>query len=219
MIEKRRRPRSADRRVQVLNETLNLIMEQGIVGTTMTRIAEKVGITEPALYRHFRNRKEIMTAALDAAFKQWTDKILFQEVDAAAYLRHLATIIHGDLMNNPNAPRLVFEFICAPPAEELREPLIQYLLLSLRWIEYQLQEGIRQGVFREDIDLEVTAWEGFSLAFTLTFVNLMGLQEMLPEEKALQAVEDVISRISTGNRLAPRIRRKPQHDPRFRRIP
>jgi len=218
MTESRKRPRSADRREQILNETLGLIMHHGLSGATMTRIAHKVGITEPALYRHFRNRKDIMLAALDTAFQRLAESISFQEADAAAYLRRVGVTVHEKIVNNPEITRMLFEFICAPPAEALREPIVQYLLMFIKLIEHHLEEGIKQGIFREDIDLQLTAWESFSLGFTLSFANLMGLQEMLPKEKALRAVENIIDRLSTKKSRA-RQHHKPQHTARPRRMP
>lgn len=206
MIEKRKRPRSADRKEQILTETLDLIMNHGLAGATMTRIAAKVGISEPALYRHFKNRKELMLAALDAAFRRLMTGINFEAEDAATYLRNVSTLVHGEFTSNPQLSRVLFEFICAPPAEELREPIVQYILMLLQLFEYRLGQGVQQGLFREDLDLQLTAWESFSLGFTLSFVSLLGLQEMLPADKARSAIENVIERIS-----APQ---KPKHPPR-----
>jgi len=218
MTGNRKRPRSADRKEQILNETLGLIMHHGLSGATMTRIANKVGITEPALYRHFKNRKDIMLAALDTAFKRLAESISFQEADAAAYLRRVGITVHEEIANNPEITRMLFEFICAPPTEDLREPVVKYLLMFIKLIEYHLEEGIRQGIFREDIDLQLTAWESFSLGFTLSFANLMGLQEMLPKEKALHAVENIIERLST-KKTQVRMHHKPMHAAKPRRSP
>ena len=218
MTVKRKRPRSADRKEQILNGALELIMHHGLSGTTMTRIANKVGITEPALYRHFTNRKEIMLAALDMAFIRLADRISFQEENAAAYLRRVATTVHKEISSNPDLARMLFEFICAPPSEELREPVVKYLLMFLKLLEYHFEEGVRQGTFREDIDLQLTAWESFSLGFTLSFVSLMGLQEMLPQDKALHAIDNVIDRIST-KKTRVRIHHKPSHQAHHRRTP
>ena len=60
-----KRLRSPERKEQVLETTLQLIAEHGVTGTTLTRIASAVGVTTPALYAHFANRKEILLAALD----------------------------------------------------------------------------------------------------------------------------------------------------------
>ena len=47
---------SGDRRRQILNEATSLFAELGVAGTSMRRIAGKCGITEAAIYRHFRSK-------------------------------------------------------------------------------------------------------------------------------------------------------------------
>lgn len=218
MDEKPKRPRSNNRREQILNETINLIMQSGLSGATMIRIAEKVGISQPAIYRHFKNRKEIMLASVNAAFLQLAEGINFEEKDAAAYLRKMSMLVYKEFTRNPGSSRVLFEFICAPPDEELREPVVKYLLMFLKLIEYRLSEGVDQGVFRDDLDLELTTWEGFSLGFTLSFVSLLGLQEMLSEEKAGNAIENMVDRIIAKKKVKP-LRRKPASSLRRRVSP
>ncbi|MEA3288170.1 MAG: TetR/AcrR family transcriptional regulator [Candidatus Marinimicrobia bacterium] len=48
------------RQKQILDASLNLIKEGGIQNLTMKRISQKVGISEQAIYRHFRNKQDIL---------------------------------------------------------------------------------------------------------------------------------------------------------------
>ena len=52
----------ARRREQILDATEALMADHGIQSVTMARIAEAVGLTPGALYRHFRSRGEIVAA-------------------------------------------------------------------------------------------------------------------------------------------------------------
>ena len=49
-----------------MTTTISLLSRYGLTGTTTARIARDVGISEPALYRHFLNKEEIILAALDS---------------------------------------------------------------------------------------------------------------------------------------------------------
>jgi AcrR family transcriptional regulator len=219
MKEKRKRPRSIDRREQILKETLDLIMHNGLSGATMTRIAAKVGITEPALYRHFKNRKDIMVAAMDAAFLRLAEGVAFlEEDDTANYMRRVSATVYEELTTDPQISRVLFEFICASPSEELRERIVEYILVFIKMLEERLQYGVEQGVIRDDLDLQLTAWESFSLGFTLSFVSLMGLQQLLPEDKAQHAIENVIERI-TVPKSSVRAHGKPKFASKRRRLP
>ncbi|MEA3238723.1 MAG: TetR family transcriptional regulator [Candidatus Bipolaricaulota bacterium] len=64
------RKSSPERQQEIVQAVLSLIAEQGIQGVTMARIADRVGITEAALYRHFRGKMEIVAATIDTTFDE-----------------------------------------------------------------------------------------------------------------------------------------------------
>lgn len=53
------------RREQIRQATFNIIANQGIKGLTISAIAEKVGVSEANLYRHFKNKREILAHAVE----------------------------------------------------------------------------------------------------------------------------------------------------------
>lgn len=52
------------RQQQIVDVAIELIAEGGIQQLTMNNIALQIGISEPALYRHFTNKKEILLTIL-----------------------------------------------------------------------------------------------------------------------------------------------------------
>jgi AcrR family transcriptional regulator len=63
-----RRPR--DRRQQILAAAAERFRTSGYHNVGMTEIADSVGITGPALYRHFRGKQDLLAATLGAAADQ-----------------------------------------------------------------------------------------------------------------------------------------------------
>lgn len=49
-----------ERQTQIIQESIKLIAEKGIQGLTIKNISKSIGISEPAIYRHFENKKEII---------------------------------------------------------------------------------------------------------------------------------------------------------------
>ena len=49
-----------DRKSEIINATLELASEYGLAAVSMNQIAEKLGISKPALYKHFESREEII---------------------------------------------------------------------------------------------------------------------------------------------------------------
>lgn len=54
----------SERQREILDAALERIDESGIQELTMKRIAASVGISEPALYRHFASKSEILSAVV-----------------------------------------------------------------------------------------------------------------------------------------------------------
>lgn len=55
-------PAVLSRKEEILDRTFELVQDHGIGGLTVRLIAEKVGVTEGALYRHYRSKEAILVA-------------------------------------------------------------------------------------------------------------------------------------------------------------
>src|SRR5512143_3804964 len=68
---------SADRREQILEIATGLFAQQGFQGTTTKLIAEKSGVTEALIFRHFPSKEELYWAVIE------------RKINCAAPLEHL----------------------------------------------------------------------------------------------------------------------------------
>lgn len=68
-------------RDDVLTHACDLFLEEGVEGFSMRALAERVGVTAPALYRHFDHREELLLAVVDEAYQ--------------AMIRHLQGALEG----------------------------------------------------------------------------------------------------------------------------
>ncbi|MFW6025965.1 MAG: TetR/AcrR family transcriptional regulator [Candidatus Woesearchaeota archaeon] len=64
----RKRLSSKERRNEILEKSLEIIYKKGFYNLTMRNIAEKINISEAALYKHFKNKREIITKLADQFF-------------------------------------------------------------------------------------------------------------------------------------------------------
>lgn len=56
---------SEERKAQIINEAIQIIHENGFPALSIRELAGRVGISEPAIYRHFENKDEIIMGILD----------------------------------------------------------------------------------------------------------------------------------------------------------
>ena len=54
-----------ERQKEIISVSLNIIVNEGIQALTIKNLARNIGISEPAIYRHYENKVQILTAILD----------------------------------------------------------------------------------------------------------------------------------------------------------
>ncbi len=188
-----------ERREQIIDTTINLLSRHGLSGTTIARISQEVGISEPALYRHFGSKGEIILASLERVSSRLLG-LLYSAGEAGSdlvdRLYKMSKALYDFVMNHPEETMVLFEVLSASRDQELKKALQKKFLEFLGIIEALLCEGIQEGAIREDIDVSLTAWMILSLGITLNFASLLELKDILTEEKALIAVEGILKDIS-----------------------
>lgn len=69
-------------REAVVTEALNLLDEVGFDAVSTRRLAKRLGVEQPALYWHFRNKAELLTAMAEAAMEPHATAPLPTQSDA-----------------------------------------------------------------------------------------------------------------------------------------
>lgn len=70
-----------ERQQEIIETALGLINEKGIQGLTIKNLSKRLDITEPAIYRHFENKIQILIALLDL-LKRNTNGIFESELNS-----------------------------------------------------------------------------------------------------------------------------------------
>jgi AcrR family transcriptional regulator len=78
------------RQDQILDRTIELIRESGLAGLTMKKVAERVGFTEPAIYRHFPNKQALLLGVADRLGSLFLGPV--REIDARTDLSPIERI-------------------------------------------------------------------------------------------------------------------------------
>ena len=185
---------TAERREQIIKAAMSLIAEQGLTGASMSRIAGIVGISEPALYRHFGSRREILLAVLDGVSGRLIG-LYSPEGDAVKRLRSTSEAFYNFVMTHPEDARVLLEFVCSSPSEDLRDNVREKMLLIIGMARTVLEEGVRQGTLKKNLDFDTKAWEIFSHGFTLNFASLLGFGDYLTKKKAMSIIDSILGQI------------------------
>ena len=108
---RKRRGEGHTRRDEILQAAKDLFLEQGYDSTTIRRIADRVGISAPALYLYFRDKEALMLALCDQTFAHLMvaiDEIERTVSDPRQRVRRFGEAYVRFGLTHPDEYRLVF---------------------------------------------------------------------------------------------------------------
>ncbi|MEA1980375.1 MAG: TetR/AcrR family transcriptional regulator [candidate division Zixibacteria bacterium] len=95
--------RKIDRKKQIREVATKLFSKCGYDKVTIKEISTEVGITEPALYRHFKSKASIYEAALVSIESQVDFEDLFEELQNSEDLQYILTSLAEHIIKFFNA--------------------------------------------------------------------------------------------------------------------
>lgn len=192
------RKSTEQRRAEIAAAALKIIGEQGVQGATMARIAETVGISGPALYKHYGGRSEILEAAMDLLLQRviaWVDSATCP--NALDRLRELGTRHAATMASDYEgvvAP--LFEFAASGPRSHLSAQLaLRQRAVLQKFIEI-VREGQRQGDIRKDIDIDAVSWRLMGLTWIENVAMLEGMDEFVTGGTSARILEGILREIA-----------------------
>jgi len=66
----------ADTRDRIVEEARDLYLKEGLAGLSMRKVAERVGVSATALYRHFEDKQALLLAVVQTGFDRFTTYLL-----------------------------------------------------------------------------------------------------------------------------------------------
>lgn len=162
----------SERQKEIIDAALALIHEQGIQELTMKRIAAAVGVSEPALYRHFASKAEILSAIvsdMEAARSRALDSSGNGGRGADAALASFFDVHARQFAERPALAAVLFseDVFRNDPGLSARVAVI--ISGTLGAVAREVERGKAAGVFRRDADprnLALMLIGGFRLLVT-----------------------------------------------------
>lgn len=83
-----------ERRDEIIAATLGILAERGMHAWTTAALAERVGVSEAAIFKHFESKDQILTAALRHQARELRSRIQEYEAQGSAWERAEGLIRH-----------------------------------------------------------------------------------------------------------------------------
>jgi AcrR family transcriptional regulator len=145
-----------ERQQEIIETALGLINEKGIQGLTIKNLSKRLGITEPAIYRHFENKIQILIALLDL-LKKNTSGIFESELNsdemAVRKIERLFEKHFKSFAEMPSLTSVVFSEEIFRNEEKLISKISEVIEHNNQTLLAILTEGQRNNEIRNDIEV------------------------------------------------------------------
>ena len=170
----KKRENTEVRQQQIIDAAGRLIFKNGSEHLTVKRIAAEVGISEAAIYRHFKSKKSILSFLLT-----YIEESLLKDISPETAgtepvtLDVIEKIIQNHFSKIGMRKGISFQVIAEIISlgdRKLNKQASQTIAKYISRLKELLTDGVRDGAVRQDIDLEASA--------TLLFALIQGLVNM-----------------------------------------
>lgn len=149
-----------ERQQEIMQAALELISEKGIQGLTTKNLSLKIGISEPALYRHFENKNKILLSILDSLKKnstQFFDSQKHSTENSLVKIEQLFFNHFQSFIKRPVLTSIVFSEDLFRNEPELMSKMKDVIFHNQVILMDIISEGKINGEIRSDIDTRVMA--------------------------------------------------------------
>ena len=146
------------RREQIAEAALALVAEQGVAGLTARNVARAVGVTAPALYRHFPGGKADILASvldlLDAVKSEGLRRAVNDPGSALAKLRRCFDLHISVIERYRALPNLVLSDAIWIDEPQFKTRLLESHQQQQTQVSAIIREGQEAGEIRQDIEAD-----------------------------------------------------------------
>jgi AcrR family transcriptional regulator len=142
----------SDQRARILEKACELYLQDGLPGFSMRKLAKSVGVTAPALYRHYANREAVLVAVVGEAYRlfaQYLYRALVGQTPLERFLMAGEQYMHFAI-DNPRQYEMLFVSPGALGLDVLPEEVEAHACAVGQFWHDRVREVVDAGILRDD---------------------------------------------------------------------
>lgn len=181
-----------ERQKEIVNKSIDIIATKGIQGLTIKNLSKEIHISEPAIYRHFESKTDILMSILNNFEEVSSSMDLELKTGKGSTVKRIEIMFFKIIemfSREPSRISVIFSEEVFKNDEKLKNKIVNIMNMKVKAIEDVLLEGQKKGEIRKDIDNKTLA---LIVAGTLRFmIKQWDLKDqhknLLPDGKKLIA--------------------------------
>ncbi len=177
---------SAIRKDQIIDASRKLVVKYGSEHVTVGKIAKEVGISEGAIYRHFKSKSDVLSGLADRIADDLLGDINKHIYTNSTSLEFLDTVLKNHLSRIQQKKGISFQVIAEIISfgeKKLNKKVSVVINNYVIGLKHLLSEGIKTGEVKEDVDIEAAALILFGMIQGLVNIWSLSNYDFNLEEK------------------------------------
>jgi TetR/AcrR family fatty acid metabolism transcriptional regulator len=146
-----------DRQNEIVDVSIDIIAKKGIQNLTIKNLSKKIGFSEPAIYRHFESKIEILLAILSRFESQIHKNKIIVNSDVGSSMKQLNLIFKYHFNNfskNPALASVIFAEEIFQDDKRLSKKIYSIMDFNFQLILSIIKKGQESKDIRSDIEAE-----------------------------------------------------------------
>ncbi len=144
-----------ERQTQIIEASIEIISQKGIQGLTIKNLSKKIGISEPAIYRHFDSKTEILLTILNNFKEMGTFFGGLMSTNNGTALEKIEFMFFRIIevfTETPSLISVIFSEEIFKNEEILKKKIVEIMDMNESIIEKIITQGQEKGEVRTDVD-------------------------------------------------------------------
>ena len=151
---------TVSRKQQIARAAMEIISEEGLHNLVMVKIAKRVGVTDAAIYKHFRSKNDMLLYMIEELEKSMIERFIAyigHVTDPIDQLYNLLSFQFEFIEENKGIPRIIFSESLQQQNKEIKVKITNLLTNFLQIIKDILKAAKKNGQVHEEIDVDAAA--------------------------------------------------------------
>ncbi|MBK5210137.1 MAG: TetR/AcrR family transcriptional regulator [Flavobacteriaceae bacterium] len=145
------------RQILIKQAVQDIISAEGMSKLSIKNIALKVGVSEGAIYRHFKSKKEILLSIINDVYDNLVIKqqeVANSDLESSKKLFTFFSKQINYLIHNKGITILLFSEATHANDSNLKEKLLKVLQSQKKMLKQIVEEGVSHGLWSKQIDID-----------------------------------------------------------------
>lgn len=147
----------SERQLEIIEVSGKILMQKGVAGLTTKNLAQKMNFSESALYRHFKDKEEIIThliSYLSENINQRFESIINTDLSAEEKFNQLFKSQFSFFKANPHFIVIVLSEGLLDNSETIKNTILKLMQTNSNVFKNLILQGQESKTFNQNIDVD-----------------------------------------------------------------